>query len=219
MVTAIYECVVKHVRTEPFRYALRLRTFSWFVDLDDPPRLPWWLRPLARFETRDRVDAVLAANGLTADRITTLAHARAFGYAFNPLAVHWCHRADGSLVCVVAEVHNTYGQRYSYLFRTTAGEAGKALYVSPFNEVAGGYRVSLAEPSERVRLAIRYGRFVATATGRRRDPTPLRIVRAALSGWLVPAAIRWHGIRLYLRGLPVVPRPSIVERTASGSER
>jgi DUF1365 family protein len=219
MVTAIYECVVKHVRTEPFRYALRQRTFSWFVDLDDPPRLRWWLRPLARFETRERIDGVLAANGLSASRVTMLAHAKALGYAFNPLTVYWCHRADGSLVCVVAEVHNTYGQRHSYLFRAPAGDAVKELYVSPFNEVAGGYRVSLAEPSERVRLAIRYGRFVATATGRRREPTPLRIVRAAASGWLVPVAIRWHGIRLFLRGLPVVPRPSALRSSVPEGKR
>ena len=47
-----------------------------------------------------------------------LAHARVFGYVFNPLTVYWCHRADGPLACVVAEVHNTYRQRHAYLLRT-----------------------------------------------------------------------------------------------------
>ena len=44
-----------------------------------------------------------------------LAHARVLGYVFNPLTVYWCHRPDGTLACVVAEVHNTYRQRHAYL--------------------------------------------------------------------------------------------------------
>ena len=45
-------------------------------------------------------------------------------YVFNPLSTHWCYRADGSLACLVAEVHNTYGQRHAYLLRPD--DAGRA---------------------------------------------------------------------------------------------
>ena len=44
-----------------------------------------------------------------------LTNARVLGYVFNPLSVYYCHAADGGLRCVVAEVHNTYGQRHCYL--------------------------------------------------------------------------------------------------------
>ena len=47
-----------------------------------------------------------------------LAHARVLGHVFNPLTVYWCHRPSGALECVVAEVHNTYGERHCYLLRT-----------------------------------------------------------------------------------------------------
>ena len=51
-----------------------------------------------------------------------LTHARVLGYVFNPLTVFWCHDPAGAPVCVVAEVHNTYGERHRYLLRP--GRAG-----------------------------------------------------------------------------------------------
>jgi len=118
----------------------------------------------------------------------------------------------------VAEVHNTYGGRHSYVMRPTEDGAlrvGKAFYVSPFYDVSGTYRMRLPEPDERLGLTIALHRedgrpFVATLTGRRRPATIGGLLRAtARHPWstLVGAAlIRFQGIRLYLRGLPVVPR-------------
>ena len=56
--------------------------------------------------------------------------------------------------CVVAEVHNTYGERHCYLLRPDdAGraEAAKEFYVSPFFAVDGSYEMRLPEPGERLR--------------------------------------------------------------------
>ena len=73
-----------------------------------------------------------------------LAGARVLGHVFAPLSVFWCYGSDGVLVCVVAEVHNTYGERHAYLLRPDqAGTAvtDKALYVSPFFDVSGTYEL------------------------------------------------------------------------------
>ena len=100
--------------------------------------LPRPLRWLARFDARDHlgdpaasiranVDAYLATEGvdLEGGRVLMLATPRSFGYAFNPLTVFWCHDRTGALECVVAEVHNTYGERHCYLLRPDAdGHAG-----------------------------------------------------------------------------------------------
>lgn len=92
----------------------------------------------------------------------------------------------------------------------------KEFYVSPFFPVDGGYRMRLPEPGSRLDLSIHLEReggrpFTATVRGGRRSATPRQLVRLALrhplSTLLVSAAIRLHGIRLYLRGLPVQPRP------------
>ena len=71
-------------------------------------------------------------------------------YVFNPLSTHWCYRADGSLACIVAEVHNTYGQRHAYVLRPDeAGraQADKEFYVSPFFEVDGRYLMRFSAPA------------------------------------------------------------------------
>ncbi len=106
-----------------------------------------------------------------------------FGFVFNPLSVYWCHDAAGAPVCVVAEVHNTYGQRHCYLLRPDGegtAEADKTFYVSPFFGVEGRYRMRLPPPGEELRLAVQLrtgdGRpFTATVRGggarhRRRPP-------------------------------------------------
>ncbi len=187
MTGALYECRITHARTVPLRNVFSYGSYLWLVDLD---RLP---RPslLASFSARDHLgdpalgirenlDRFLAARGidLGGGRVMMLANARALGYVFNPLTVYWCHRADGALACVVAEVHNTYGQRHAYLLRTDdrgRAQVPKEFYVSPFYPVDGRYRMSLpepdAEPGRRLALSVVLDRpdghsFIASVRGR-----------------------------------------------------
>ena len=226
---AIYEVDIAHVRSEPVRHDVRHRSYQWFVDLDDLPSYG----ALARFESRDHLgdparslrenlDAYLADNGidLRGGRITMLTNARSFGYVFNPLSLFWCHDPAGDLVCVVAEVHNTYTQRHRYLLRTDdAGRAdtAKEFYVSPFYPVDGNYRMSLPEPGDRLAVTITLHRpgarpFTASVRGVRRPATRRAALTTALrhpfETWRVRALITAHGIRLWRKGLPVQPRPS-----------
>ncbi|MFE9255318.1 DUF1365 domain-containing protein [Streptomyces sp. NPDC006879] len=221
-----------HARTSPVRHSFRHRTYLWFVDLDALPEQPRPLRALARFEVGDHfeagtptfragIDAYLRSRGVkSADgRVLMLTHARVFGYVFNPLTLYWCHDRAGSLVCVVAEVHNTYGQRHRYLLRPDRGdraEIAKEFYVSPFFPVDGHYTMRLPEPAERleitVTLALAGDRvFTAVLRGRRRPADTVGLLRmAARRPWstaAVWAGIHRHGIQLFLRGLPVQPRP------------
>lgn len=231
-VNSVYPCTIAHVRTTPSRYALRHRTYLWLIDPDRPPRLPAVLRPLARFDARDHfgggaptiragLERFLATRGIAlADgTVTMLTHARVLGHVFNPLTVYWCRRSDGTPLCVVAEVHNTYGERHCYLLRPDAdgrAEAVKELYVSPFFPVDGGYRMRLPEPGPRLDLTIHLERhgarpFTSTVRGSRLPATAASLLRLAvrhpLSTLAVSAAIRLHGVRLYLRRTPVQPRP------------
>jgi hypothetical protein len=236
---SLYACAITHVRTRPIRRTFRHRTYMWLVDLDRLPRPPRVLRPLARFEPRDHfagtaptlragLERYLDAQGvrLGGGRVLMLAHARVLGHVFNPLTVYWCHRPDGSPLCTVAEVHNTYGERHCYLLRPDErgrAEVPKEFYVSPFFPVDGDYRMRLPEPGEKLDLAVHLLReggrpFTATVHGTRRPAGPRNLLAAAArhpwSTLAVSAAIRLHGVRLYLRGLPVLPRPH--HRTQEG---
>jgi uncharacterized protein len=230
---ALYEATVRHLRRQTIERGFTHRVYYWLVDLDGLPALPGWMRPFAGFAARDHLgdpartirqnlDAYLATHGvdLQGGRVLMLANARVLGYVFNPLTVYWCHRADGTLECVVAEVHNTYRERHCYLLRTDAAaraETAKDFYVSPFLTVAGDYRMVLPVPDDRLRISITLRQrgdtaLVAAVTGTRRPATPAALARMLLRHPLLPqrtsALIRRHGIALWLRRLPVIPRPA-----------
>jgi hypothetical protein len=244
----IYECRVTHARAEPVRNVFSYRGYQWLVDLDAIPRMRGGLRLLADFRAsdhlgdpgrsiRENLTAFLASRGidLGGGRVLMLTQARVFGYVFNPLTVYWCHRASQTsasetgaagaagaaepLECVVAEVHNTYGQRHCYLLRTDPrgrAETAKEFYVSPYNPVDGRYRMSLPEPGERLALSIvlhRPGRppFTASLRGHAVSSGGPGLVAAAVrhpwSTAVVAGRIRWQGIKLYARGLRPRARP------------
>ncbi|HEY3877733.1 MAG TPA: DUF1365 domain-containing protein [Trebonia sp.] len=228
----LYECRVFHARRTPLRNAFSYRTYQWLVDLDELPRPRGWARLLSGFHARDHlgdpessiranVDEFLGKRGtdLGGGQVLMLAHARVLGYVFNPLTVFWCHNADGTLACVIAEVHNTYRQRHAYLVQTDErgrARAGKELYVSPYHPVDGSYQMSLPRPAGRLALSVtlhRPGgyRFVAAVQGSGVPATRSELLRAAarhpLSTIAVSALIRWQGIKLYARGLRPLPRP------------
>jgi uncharacterized protein len=227
-----YDTVVTHARQAPIRNRFRYRTRAWLVDLDRVPRLPRGLGWLARFDPvdhlgdpaeslRDNVTALLSTHDIdvTGGHILMLANPRSVGHVFNPISIHWCYAAEETLVAVIAEVHNTYGDRHAYLLRP--GPDGqvderldKAMYVSPFNPVDGRYRITVSEPLERVSVSVTLERqglppFVATLQGTRRQArSPLRTaVTTAATSARVSTLIRWQGVRLFLRGLRVEPRP------------
>jgi len=230
---AIYRCETRHTRTAPIRNSFRYGGYMWLVDIDDLPRLPQGLGALARFEAKDHlgdpersirhnVDAFCERHGidLTGGRVLMLANARVFGYVFNPLSVYWCYDARDELVTVLAEVHNTYGDRHVYLLRPDeSGRArtGKRLYVSPFFDMEGTYEMRLREPDERLDVGICLRRrgsvpFVAALRGWRRPATVANVLKMSARHPLMPLwvsfLIRFQGVKLWARRLRVVPRPT-----------
>ena len=126
--------------------------------------------------------------------------------------------AETDLVAVIAEVHNTYGGRHVYVLRPDdAGRDSveKVFYVSPFLPMGGSYlmRTPIPDDALSVSIALRQNGqtpFVATLSGRGR-PIGTRSVLTALARWPLltlrtAALIRWQGIRLWLRKVPVQPR-------------
>jgi hypothetical protein len=234
---ALYDATVGHVRSADPPHAFAHRMYLWHTDLDRLPRLPWWLRPFARFDARDhfapggngtirsKLDAWLAHRGvdLRGGPVTMLASARVLGYVFNPITVYWCHTPDGSLECVVAEVHNTYGGRHAYLLRPGVDKefrVDKEFYVSPFQAMDGEYRMHLPRPEALLGLTVALHRgettpLVATLRGVRRPMDTRSLARVVLGRPLQPqrvsALIRRHGITLWRR------KAAIAARTPSNS--
>lgn len=242
---ALYRTRVMHLRRAPAHHYFEHTGYSWYIDVDAPPRLPAFLRSFARFEAQDhfeepadgpdtlrrRVEQVLAEHDvyLPGGRITALLQARVLGYVFNPLSLFWCHDATGEIRAVIAEVHNTYGDRHAYLLPPDQGQPAvvpKQLYVSPFQGNDGHYLVRAPRPDDRLDITISLHRddepaFVATLRGTRRSASAAQVARLQLTAPLAPLmgalAIRTHAAALMLRGVPTVPR-EIPVHSAAGAQ-
>ncbi|PRW63515.1 DUF1365 domain-containing protein [Actinopolyspora mortivallis] len=222
-----YDVVVGHHRHGRPRRSFRHRLHTWLVDLDELPRLPGPLRTVASFDSRDHfddpergirenLDSWLWWRGvdLGGGRVWMLAHARTFGYVFNPISLYWCYRHSGELACVVAEVHNTYGGRHRYLLDPDENgncHTEKAFFVSPFLPNRANYRMTLTPPGRSLSIRVELVRdgsplLTATMVGRGRPSTPAGMLRTELFRPFTPhrvaALIRLHGIALWSAGAP-----------------
>lgn len=184
------------------------------------------LRDVVRAHLRARAPA--EADGW---RTTLITYPRAFGHVFNPVTFYLSHDAAGTLCHVIAEVHNTHGEREIYDFapgepgaRVFTSSARKQFYVSPFIGAEAEYRLSVVESPDQLAIAIHEveeltseGEATQATPGRRpaldaavrlrRVPlSDARLARLLLGDPVVPlktvALIGWHALRMWLRGQP-----------------
>ena len=170
------------------------------------------------------IDALLAAEGIhdATGEIWLQTYPRVLGYVFKPVSFWYCHRIDGTLSSVVAEVNNTFGERHCYLLTGPSLRWGqelmahKAFHVSPFCEVAGHYRFRFMRGAERIVARIDHdtvdGPLLQTSVSGRLEPlTRASLLRAFFGTPLmtlgVVARIHWHALRLWLKRVPFVRKP------------
>ena len=153
---------------------------------------------------------------------------RVWGYSFKPVSFWYCHRADGSLSAIVAEVHNTFGQRHCYVLPQAryghTMQAPKAFHVSPFCEVAGHYNFrfmrSGANGQERMVARIEYGDaqgpLIHTSMSGCLHPASAREIRKTF--WRYPfftaavmLRIHWQALQLWLKRVPFWAQPAVPE--------
>ena len=249
MISALYAGVVVHARLRPRRHRLRYRVFSLLLDLDEIDVLSQRLRlfrhnraGLFSFHDRDHGDGTdlrgwigrqLAAAGITLSdpKVSVLSYPRIFGYVFNPLTVWFC-RDGNTLRAIIYEVHNTFGERRTYVIPVAPGAtrieqaADKALYVSPFVPMECAYAFHIVPPGERVLIAIdetdAEGLLLkASFAGERRELTDSALLRAVFAYPLmtlkVTAAIHWEALKLWLKGVPSFRHEPAARRIATST--
>lgn len=244
-VSAIYPSTVTHRRLRPSPHAFRYRVLSVLVDLDELDELG--SRSVLFRHNRSGVVAVLDRDhgprdgtplrpwmeqhlarvgiDLEGGPIRLLCSPRILGYVFNPLSVWFCHHRDGSLLAILYEVRNTFGEFHSYLIPVDPGRpAGqpirqacrKAFHVSPFMPMDLQYRFRVSEPAEAVSVSMRLDDgsgplLVASWHGRRVPLDAAHLLRALasnpLSTFKVIAGIHWEALRLWRKGVRIHRRP------------
>lgn len=224
---------VLHQRRTPFKHGLKFKNYLWLVDLDD--ELPKYLRkrllPKDHFggEAKTIKDAVIhfaESRGESVnsdDRLLMLASARTNRYVFNPLSVYWCLDKEDNYRWAILEIHNTYGDRHAHVIKPDEnGNAvlNKEFYVSPFFTIDGEYkaRAFLDDKNEnKVAVSVNLYQnsalvFTASFAGKIQEATirnrMAATFRTPFSTLQAMVRIRAHGIWLWLRRLPIVPRPN-----------
>lgn len=155
-------------------------------------------------------------------RIMLLCYPRLLGYAFNPLSVFYCYDAGGALGALIYEVNNTWGERVSYVVAAGACRNGvyvhgcaKTMSVSPFTNNDGRYRFSIRPPRENLVLGITFSDASGPILKTHFQGAALPLDDRSLLGVALryPAmtlkvigAIHWEALKLYLKGVPLVPR-------------
>jgi len=243
--SGLYVGWTRHRRRVTVDRSFRYRTFHALLDLDELPRLEREVRGFAyrrpspvRFRDRDHLGAGdtpvkaklsrwLAGHGvaLPDGHVRVLANLRVLGHVFDPVSWWFCHRADGSLALVVAEVRNTFGESYWYLLDeledsgngVVHARAAKRFHVSPFLPITGlEYRFSFVLRPDRIVahidvLADGEVVFDATQTGSRRPFTTDGLARTLVTNPLLPlrtvALIHLQAVRLFLRGVRFHRKP------------
>jgi DUF1365 family protein len=238
----IYSGWVMHRRLHPRRHQFRYRAWWLLLDLDGLQALAGRLRWLSldrfnlfAFFARDyglepaplrlQIERRLAAADIAYDGgpIRLLCMPRVLGYAFNPLSVYFCYQRDGRIAALVYEVHNTFGERHSYVIG--AGSSGdgvirqataKRFHVSPFMGMDMRYEFRVTLPSETLSVAISGadagGTLInASLSARRRELTDGQLLRLLFTHPLVTlkviGGIHWQALRLLGKGLRLYPHP------------
>ncbi len=237
---------VKHERLKPVRHQLAYPLYVYCFDLDELTELDRTLplfgynrpRPASLYDrdylddsdgtVREKLTRFLEAEGY-ADAVTTVmlvTSARYFNYIFNPVSFYYCFSRRGDLVCVVAEVNNTFGERHVYIPRRTDKEgngfparfsAPKHFHVSPFNDMTGSYEFVFSDIRKELFIRINLYRddelaFYAELWG---TPVPLTAsghAKVLLSHPLIPhltiPRIYWEAVKLFfVRKLPYHEKP------------
>jgi DUF1365 family protein len=173
------------------------------------------------------LDGVLQQHGIhdAQGEVWLHTYPRVFGYSFKPVSFWYCHRPDGSLRAVLAEVNNTFGERHCYLLDAPRYglpcEASKVFHVSPFCPLRGRYRFVFMRSENPVpRTVARIDYFDDTGdeallnTSVNGDLLPLNAHTLRRALWTHPAMtfgviarIHWQAVRLWIKNAPFFRQP------------
>ena len=233
-----------HARREPVSHEYTYPVYALGLDLDELPALDrslsWFgynRRKLVSLydddylrdepgTLRDKLRHLLGPAGDEMGRVILVTSARVLGYVFNPVSFFHVFRADESLLAIVAEVNNTFGDKHVYVLKnpeTVAGEwpakysHPKEFHVSPFNDLRGLYRFSFADVYRELDICVdleRDGRTILqTRLRAAAEPLTQETLKATLRRYpltvamTMPRIVKQAAVLYYRKKLRIYHRP------------
>jgi uncharacterized protein len=229
---------VAHTRLAPRRNSFAYRVYYGVFALSDMGALPrhWGLGWRARDHGPGDGSAlepwargILAASGLgdvAGGPIVLVAMPRVMGYVFNPVSFWLCLGHDDTMRAVLCEVHNTFGEKHTYVCAHPDGrpigpgdwlESDKDFFVSPFIKRNGSYRYRFSFTQKGLGVWINYldedSRIMLTTSmvGRLQPMTRASLARAFWGQPLVTlkaiGLIHWQAVKLLAKGVRYLIKP------------
>lgn len=248
--TGLYRGIVRHTRVKPRTIALRHRCFWLALDIDkiEEATTGLWLLSHNRAnilgfydrdhgdgsgkKLREQVESLLSQAGIANKpaKIVLFCMPRVLGYGFNPISLYLCSDESNNLQAIVYEVHNTFGERHSYVAPVQivngriVQSADKAFYVSPFMDMDLSYTFKLELRDSKLLLAISAkdaeGPLIFTSlAANQTELTNFSLLTAWLAHPLltlkVISAIHFHAARIWFKGIKLRLRPPPPKQAAT----
>lgn len=158
--------------------------------------------------------------------ITLICMPRVLGYVFNPVSFWFCHDKEGNLRAVLCEVHNTFGERHTYLCAhgdhrpigpDDALTGKKMFHVSPLLKREGRYKFRFNTGDDKLGVWIDFfnsegeKQLVTSLTGKLE---PMNAANLHKAFWRYPLVtlkaitlIHWQALKLLAKGIKYISRP------------
>lgn len=169
--------------------------------------------------------------------ITLVCMPRVLGYVFNPVSFWLCRDKGGNLRAVLCEVHNTFGERHTYICAhedhrpikpddILKGE--KTFHVSPLLKREGHYtfRFDISDEAFRVWIDFFDGegekQLVTSLMGKLKPMTQSSLRAAFWSHPLVTFKaiflIHWQALKLLSKGIKYISKPAQKQERISATD-
>ncbi len=240
LTSCLYECKITHQRTQPRKHRVAHSMFSFYLNLDELETVTSTSRLIAlnrfalyslydrdHFDQSDRplkqkvIEFVRARKPhLDTAAVYALTNLRVLNYVFNPITVFFCFDSADKLLCAVAEVGNTFGEKKPYLILSDGTDhlkdvQKKNFYVSPFINLDTDVVFDLCVPQEKLNLnvnSVESGETILAANMHGdslalNDSNLLKLTcKYPLVTFFVIGSIHFHALLLWLKKVPFITK-------------
>ena len=237
----IYDGTVIHKRFKPKKHYFKYSVFSLLIDLDEIDLIAKKIKffsynkfNLISFFDKDHgprdgtslkswVSENLKKLNIYDDniKIKLLCYPRMFGYVFNPLSIFFVYNKNSSLVAILYEVKNTFGEQHTYVFKINKTEkilrhsCKKKFHVSPFIEMNCSYYFKTLKPENKLLVVINQnddtGKLLyASQKGLKKEINSKNLIFSYIShplmSFKIIGAIHFEAFKLWLKGIKLVKK-------------
>ena len=239
--SCIYSGQVIHKRFKPKEHFFKYKVFSLFIDLAEinaiSKNIPFFsynkFNLISFFDKdhgdrdgsnlKDWVIKQLEQQSINVEniKIKILCYPRILGYVFNPLSIFFVYDINNTIIAILYEVKNTFGEQHTYIFKIKnkkgiiENNCKKKFFVSPFMDLESKYYFKILYPKNKLSVVIdqrdNHGKLLfASQDGIRSDLSSKNLIfsylKHPLMTFKIISAIHFEALRLWSKGIKLVKK-------------